>query len=113
MTQDNLRDVIGLRMQLAREALEMAEEHRDEVWVRLRSRMSGLEDGPKADPETEHATPSAGWNGPERRRSPAEPMYANEEKPLSGRLRWPRLGLAHAAGAGLLATALAAAITLS
>jgi hypothetical protein len=112
MTQDNLRDVIGLRMQLAREALEMAEEHRDEVWVRLRSRMSGLEDGPKAAAEPERAIPSAGWDGPERRRSPAEPMYANEEKPRSGRLGWPRLGMAYAAGAGLIATTVAAAITL-
>ena len=112
MTGDNLRDVIGLRMQLAREALEMAEEHRDEVWVRLRSRMSGLEDGPEADAETERATRRAGWSGPERRRSPAEPRYADEEKPLSGRLGWRRLGLAYAAGAGLVAAAVAAAITL-
>ncbi len=112
MTQDNLRNIIGLRMQLAREALDLAEEHRDEVWARLRSRISGLEDGPDADVETEHTTPSARWDGAERRRSPAEPMYAGEE-PLGRRLGWPRLGLAHVAGAALIATAVAAAITLS
>ena len=112
MTQDNLRNIIGLRMQLAREALDLAEEHRDEVWARLRSRISGLEDGPGADVETKHAPPSARWDGPERRRSPAEPMYADEE-PLGRRLNWPRLGLAHVAGAALIAAAVAAAITLS
>ena len=112
MTQDSLRDVIGLRMQLAREALDLAEEHRDEVWARLRSRISGLEDSPPADVETECATPSARWDGPERRRRPTEPMYAGEE-PLRRRLSWPRLGLAHIAGAALLAAAVAAAITLS
>ncbi len=111
MTQDDLRDVIGLRMQLAREALDLAEEHRDEVWARLRSRISGLKDSPPADVETECATPSARWDGPERRRSPAEPMYSGEE-PLGRRLGWPRLGLAHIAGAALLAAAVAAAITL-
>ncbi len=112
MTQDNLRDVIGLRMQLAREALDMAEGHRDEVWARLRSRINGLEDNPDAVAETERAAPSALWDGPERRRSPAEPMYSGEE-PLGRSLGWPRLGLAHIAGAALLAAAVAAAITLS
>ena len=115
MTQDNLREVIGLRMQLAREALNMAEGHRDEVWARLRSRINGLEDNPDADAEaeTERPTRSARWDGPERRRRPAEPMYAGEEKPLRRRLGWPRLGLAYAAGAGLIAAAVAVAITLS
>lgn len=113
MTQDNLRDVIGLRMQLAREAAEMAEEHRDEVWARLRSRISGLEDGPvAATSETKSATPAAEWDGPERRRRPAEPMYADDE-PQSRSLGWPRPGLAHVAGAALIAAAVAAAITLS
>ncbi len=112
MTQDNLRDVIGLRTQLAREALDLAEEHRDEVWARLRSRISGLEDGSVSDAETEYRTPSVRWDGPERRRSPAEPVYAGEV-PLGRRLSWPRLGLAHAAGAALIAAAVAAAITLS
>ena len=111
MTQDNLRDVIGLRMQLAREALDLAEEHRDEVWARLRSRISGLEDSPDTTVETECATPSAEWHGPERRRSPAEPMYAGEE-PRRRRLGWPQLGLVHVAGAAL-AAAVAAVITLS
>ncbi len=113
MTQDNLRDVIGLRMQLAREALDIAEGHRDEVWARLRSRINGLEDNPDAEAETERATRSARWDGPERRRRPAEPMYAGEEKPLRRRLGWPRLGLAYAVGTGLIAAAVAAAITLS
>ncbi|MCH7809744.1 MAG: hypothetical protein IH863_04105 [Chloroflexi bacterium] len=112
MTQDNLRDVIGLRMQLAREALELAEEHRDEVWARLRSRISGLEDGPDADVETEYTAPASRWDGPERRRSPGQPMYAGEE-PVRRRLSWPRLGLAHVAGAALIAAAIVTAITLS
>ena len=112
MTRGNLRDVIGIRMQLAREALDLAEEHRDEVWARLRSRISGLEGGPEADAETEDTTPSARWDGPERRRSPAEPMYAGEE-PLGRRLSWPRLGRAYIVGAALIAVAVAAAITLS
>ncbi len=113
MTQGNLRDVIGLRMQLAREVLDLAEEHRDEVWVRLRSRISGLEDVANADAETERKTPTARRDGPERRRSPAEPMYAGVES-LGRRLGWPpRLGLAHVAAAALIAAAVAAAITLS
>ena len=112
MTQDNLRDVIGLRMQLAREAAEMAEEHRDEVWARLRSRISGLEDGPVAAAETKSASPPAEWDGPERRRRPAEPMYADDE-PQSRSLGWPRPGLAQVAGAAVIAAAVAAAITLS
>ena len=111
MTQDNLRDVIGLRTQLAREALELAEEHRDEVWARLRSRISGLEDGPTSNVETEDRTPSERCDGPERRRRPAEPMYAGEA-PLGRRLSLPRLGPAHIAGAALVAAAVAAAITL-
>jgi hypothetical protein len=113
MTQGDLRDVIGLRMQLAREALDMAEEHRDEVWARLRSRIDGPEDGADADAETERPTQTAGWDGPERRRGPAEPMYAGGEKPLRRSLGWPRFGLAYAAGAGLIAAAAVAAITLS
>ncbi len=113
MTQDNLRDVIGLRMQLAREALDMAEGHRDEVWARLRSRINGLEDNPDAEAETERAARSARWDGPERRHGPAEPMYAGEEKPLKRGLDWSRFGLAYAAGAGLIAAAAVAAITLS
>ncbi len=112
MTQESLRDVIGLRMQLAREVLDLAEEHRDEVWARLRSRISGLEDVPDADAETEQTTPTTRRDGPERRRSPAEPMYAGEE-PLGRKLGWPRLSLAHVAGAALIAAAVAAAITLS
>lgn len=112
MTQDNLRDVIGLRMQLARQVLDLAEEHRDEVWTRLRSRISGLEDGPNADVETDYTTPPARRDGPERRRSPTEPMYADGE-PLGKRRSGPRLGLAHVAGAALIAAAVAAAITLS
>ncbi|RLC59181.1 MAG: hypothetical protein DRI30_01155 [Chloroflexi bacterium] len=111
MTQDNLRDVIGLRMQLAREVLDLAEDHRDEVWERLRSRISGLEDVPCT--EAERPAPAARHDGPERRRSPAELMYAGEERPVR-RLSWPRLGPAHAAGAALVAVAVAAAaITLS
>ena len=113
MTQDDLRDVIGLRMQLAREALDMAEGHRDEVWTRLRSRINSLGDNPDAVAETGRSAPSARWQGPERRRSPAEPMYAGEE-PVGRRLGWPRLGLAHVAGGALAAAAaVAAAITLS
>ena len=103
MTQDNLRDVIGLRMQLAREALDMAEEHRDEVWARLRSRIDGPEDCADASAETERPTRSPRWDGPERRHGPAEPMYAGDEKPLRRSLGWPRFGLAYAAGAGLIA----------
>jgi hypothetical protein len=114
MTQGNLRDVIGLRMQLAREALDMAEEHRDEVWARIRSRIDGPEDGADPDAEAGRPTQSPRWDGPERRRGPAaEPMYASEEKPLRRRLGWPRFGLAYAAGAGLIAAAVGAAITLS
>ena len=109
MTQGDLREVIGLRMQLAREALDMAEEHRDEVWARLRSRI----DGADADAETERPTQSLRWDGPERRRGPAEPMYAGEKKPLRRGLGWPRFGLAYATGAGLIAAAAVAAITLS
>ncbi len=112
MTRDNLRDVIGLRMQLAREALELAEEHRDEVWARLRSRISDLEDGPDVDVETEYTAPLARWDGPERRRSPAEPMYADEDSP-GRKLGWPQLELAYIAAAALIAAAVAAAITLS
>ncbi len=113
MTQGDLREVIGLRMQLAREALDMAEEHRDEVWARLRSRIDGPEDGSDADAETERPTQSPQWDGPERRRGPAEPMYAGEEKPLGRRLEWPRFGLAYAAGAGIITAAAVAAITLT
>jgi hypothetical protein len=98
-------------MQLAREVLDLAEEHRDEVWARLRSRISGLDDSPDADIETESTSPSAEWDGPERRRSPAEPMYAGEE-PLRRGLSWPRLGFAYVAGAALFAAAVVAAITL-
>jgi len=113
MTQDDLRDVIGLRMQLSREALDLAEEHRDEVWERLRSRISGLgEDVPNADADTEQPPPTTRLDGPERRRAPTEPRYADEE-PRGRALRWPRLGLAHVAGAILIAAAVAAAITLS
>jgi hypothetical protein len=112
MTQDDLRDVIGLRMQLAREVLDLAEDHRDEVWARLRSRISGLEDVPDAGAETAHTPPTGRRDGPERRRSPAEPMYADEE-PLGRKLSRPQLGLAHVAGAALIAAAVAAAITLS
>ncbi len=112
MTRDNLRDVIGLRTQLAREVLDLAEEHRDEVWARLRSRISGLEDVPDSGVETEYRTPSARWDGPERRRRPAEPMYA-DEAPQGRRLSWPRLGPAHVAGAAIITAAIAAAITLS
>ena len=112
MTQGNLRDVIGLRMQLAREALDMAEEHRDEVWARLRSRIDGPADGSGSDAEAERPTQSADWDGPERRRGPAEPMYAGEEKPLRRGLGWSRLGLrlAYAGGAGLIATTAVAAV---
>jgi len=99
-------------MQLAREVLDLAEEHRDEVWDRLRSRISSLDDPPGADAEIAHAEPPAGKDGPERRRSPAEPMYAGEE-PQGRRLNWPRLGPIHIAGAALVAAAAAAAITLS
>ncbi len=112
MTQDNLRDVIGLRMQLAREVLDLAEEHRDEVWARLRSRISGLEDVPDGDAVTEDTAPSARPDGPERRRSPIEPKYSGEE-PQVRRLSWPRLGLVPIVGAALAACAVAAAITLS
>ena len=108
MTQDNLRNVIGLRMQLAREALNMAEEHRDEVWIRLRARISGLGDDLDADVATKSATPAADWDGPERRRAPAKPMYAGDE-PLGRRLSWSRLGLAPIAGVALIAAAVAAA----
>ncbi len=111
MTQDNLRDVIGLRMQLAREVLDLAEDHRDEVWERLRSRISGLEDVPCA--EAGRPIPAAQHDGPERRRSPAELMYADDEEHPVRRLSWPRLGPAHAAGAALVAAAVAAAITLA
>ncbi len=112
MTQDNLRDVIGLRMQLAREAAEMAEEYQDEVWARLCSRISGLEEDPAAEAETKSATPPAEWDGPERRRRPAEPMYP-DAAPERRTPRGPRPGLAHGAGAALIAAAAAAAITLS
>ncbi len=112
MTQDDLRDVIGLRMQLSREVLDLAEEHRDEVWERLRSRISGLEDIPDTGADTEQTPPATRLDGPERRRAPAEPRYADEE-PRTRKLSWPRLGLAHVAGAVLIAAAAAAAITLS
>ncbi len=112
MTRDNLRDVIGLRMQLAREVLDLAEEHRDEVWTRLRSRISDLQDEPEGDARKEATARPAGPVGPERRRPPAEPMYAGEE-PTERRLRWPRLGLVHVAGALIAAAAVAAAIALS
>ena len=113
MTQDDLRDVIGLRMQLSREALDLADKHRNEVWERLRSRISGLgEDVPDAGADTEQAPPATRLDGPERRRAPAEPMYADEEPRRRG-LSWPRLGLAHVAGAILVAASVAAAITLS
>ncbi len=113
MTEGDLRDVIGLRMQLAREALDMAEEHRDEVLARLRSRIDGPEDGAVAHTETERPTQSPQWDGPERRHGPAEPRYAGEEKPLRRSLGWPRFGLAYAAGAGLIAATAVAAITLT
>ncbi len=117
MTRDNLRDVIGLRMQLAREVLDLAEEHRDEVWTRLRSRISDLQDEPEGDARKEATARPAGPVGPERRPPPpppppAEPMYAGEE-PTERRLRWPRLGLVHVAGALIAAAAVAAAIALS
>ncbi|HEY5625001.1 MAG TPA: hypothetical protein VIT93_00780 [Dehalococcoidia bacterium] len=112
MTQDNLRDVIGLRMQLSREVLDLAEEHRDEIWARLRSRISGLEDEGSTRTTTDPAAPSPRQDGPERRRSPAEPMYAGEE-PQGRTPGWPRLGFVHIAGASLIAAAVAAAITLS
>ena len=113
MTQDDLRDVIGLRMQLSSEVLDLAEEHRDEVWERLRSRISGLGEGvPDAGADTEQPPPTTRLDGPERRRAPAEPMYA-DEKPTGRKLSWPRPGLAHAAGAILIAASVAAAITLS
>ena len=113
MTQDDLRDVIGLRMQLSREALDLADKHRDEVWERLRSRISGLEDIPDTGADTEQPPPTTRLDGPERRRAPAEPMYADEE-PRGRKLSWPRLGLTHIAGAVLLiAAAVLAAITLS
>ncbi len=111
MTRDNLRDVIGLRMQLAGEILELAEEHRDEVWARLRSRISELDGDPDTGAETAQP-PSPGLDGPERRRRPAEPKYANEE-PRRGKLldrQWPNL--VFAAGAALIAFAVAAAIAL-
>jgi hypothetical protein len=113
MTPDDLRDVIGLRMQLSREVLDLAEEHRDEVWEHLRSRISGLADIPDTGADTEQPPPTTRLDGPERRRAPAEPRYA-DEKPRGRKLSWPRLGLAHVvAGAGLIAAAVAAAITLS
>ena len=112
MTQDNLRDVIGLRMQLAREVLDLAEEHRDEVWARLRSRISGLEDVPDGDAVAEDTAPSAGQDGPERRRIPIEPKYSGEE-PQVRRPKWRQLGLVPVVGAALAAGAVAAAITLS
>lgn len=112
MTRDSLRDVIGLRMQLAREALDLAEDHRDEVWARLRSRISGLEDGAEADAETESTTTSPRRDGPERRRRPAEPRYADEEPP-GRRPIWSRPALAYVAGAALIAAAVAASVTLS
>ncbi len=111
MTQDDLRDVIGLRMQLSREVLDLAEEHRDEVWERLRSRISGLEDIPDTGADTEETPPTTRLDGPERRRAPAEPRYADEE-PRARKLSWPRPGLAHVAGAVLIAAVAAAAITL-
>jgi hypothetical protein len=112
MTQDNLRDVIGLRMQLAREVLELAEEHRDDVWARLRSRISDLEDGTEANAETESTTTSPRRDGRERRRRPAKPMYADEEA-TARRPIWSRTALAYVAAAAVIAATVAAVITLS
>lgn len=111
MTQDNLRDVIGLRMQLASEILELAEEHRDEVWARLRSRISGLDGDPDTGAETPQPPPP-GLDGPERRRRPAEPKYADEEPGPGKLLGWQRPNLIFVGGAALIAVAVAAAIAL-
>ncbi|HUF54423.1 MAG TPA: hypothetical protein VMR52_11715 [Dehalococcoidia bacterium] len=37
---DALSDIIALRMRMAREVLDLAESHRDEVWARLESRLA-------------------------------------------------------------------------
>ena len=39
--EDDLRQVIGLRMHLANEAIQIAEQHREEVWARVRKRLGG------------------------------------------------------------------------
>lgn len=38
-SNEALRDIISLRMQMARDVLDIAESHRDEVWHRLQSRL--------------------------------------------------------------------------
>jgi hypothetical protein len=47
-SNDALRDIIALRMQMSREVLDIAESHRDEVWGRLQSRMGMMDPGAPA-----------------------------------------------------------------
>jgi hypothetical protein len=85
-----LRQVIGMRMQIAREALDLAEEHRDEVWERVKSRLGATEHASAIHAKlTEQPAPQPPPNVPERRR-----RLQSQQTPLSEELpreRWAGL----------------------
>lgn len=104
-----LRHVIGMRMQIAREALEMAEEHRDEVWKRLRSRLGATESAPALHARLAEEHREATQHVPAHRRraqdrtQPATPKDDSRTRRLWRTLSW------HYAAAGLVATGIAIA----
>jgi len=44
-TDEELGDIVSLRMEMAREALKIAEAHKDDVWERVRARVGGQAPG--------------------------------------------------------------------
>ena len=113
MTQDDdLRDVIGPRMQLAQEVLDLAEDHREEVWERVSSRIKSL--SPETDPAViappEPPAPRA--DGPERRRPVTPPRYATLAEPQAD-TRWDTGAFIVAASAALVASAVATAAIIA
>jgi hypothetical protein len=109
-SDDELRQVIGLRMHLAHEALQIAEQHREEVWERVRSRIGGEGVAISYGEIAQHAAGPTQVRIHQRRRR-ADLSTAAEATPTAERGPLPRIGLLHVAGAALIvavATAIAA-----
>jgi hypothetical protein len=105
-----LRHVIGLRMHLAQEALQIAEQHREEVWQRVRSRIGGDGEAISKSVIAQKAAGPAQVKIHERRRR--ADLFAAEAPLTHERSGALRISLVHVAGAALIAAIVAAVAAL-
>jgi hypothetical protein len=94
-TDDAFRGVIGLRMHMAQEALELAEAHREEVWARVRSRI-GVEDERAAYRRLAEQAPGPVQRAIHQRRRADRARLTEEAETAPKRGWWPpRISLPH------------------